>query len=153
MVLTAVAYVKVEGTQGRYFLIFLPFVVYGISQTSSRFGHSLVLKTLCVGVVAILILSSTGLTIYNRYFYFGRSFSNPNALGERINKKEIDIPSLTQIPVTTPLSFTSTYPIQGNKIGGFQLLAANERSVTIPYRYILKDASCTNVSGQDFLIK
>ena len=87
---------------------------------------------------------------YARYYDYSRNFSNPDELVRAVASETIDIKKLAPIEINGPRSFVYTLT-QGYKIGGFQMIIANELDVDVPYKIFLKDGTCENVMYRGYV--
>jgi hypothetical protein len=139
---TPPGYPTVQSIQGRYFLVVIPFIVYGLSQLyANRSKLILVLGSiaLLVGTFGIIIGS-----IYIRYYDFSKTVANLPDLQKRIENEEIPFDNK---PLQIASSSMSLFTVEtGKKISGFQLVNASTTTpVDIPYRYTISDGGCQKI--------
>lgn len=146
---TPPVYYLIFGMQGRYLLPFVPFLIISLISLVNGIGWSRVIK---IGAIcgSVILLWSFCMSMYTRYFDYSRVFGNPRYFETRIEKGEIPLTTTETILINKEMSFVYPVPI-GRKIGGFQMLMTNELSVTTPYRYELKDKTCTKILRDGYL--
>lgn len=146
---TPSAYYQVEGIQGRYFLPLLPFAALCMLESIVRMKVQRILPVLftAIGVVCVGV---TVFIIYSRYYDLSRSFKNPDELVQEIAQKTVNPDTLTPVDITDSRSFV--YDVSaGYKIGGVQMIVANELDVRVPYKISLKDGMCVSTLTQGYL--
>jgi len=128
---SVVASSYIYGTQGRYYLPLLPFVLILLSQLWVYIKDK---GYLLVGGVMLLVLISSINGLYSRYFDYSKNFVDKPMV---ISKKDKVSFVLIDSKKTFDLAVTS------NNISGFKVNIDNQnKAILIPYRYRVMDKSC-----------
>jgi len=128
---SVVASSYVYGTQGRYYLPILPFVLILLAQL---WGYLKNKSYLLIGLIMILVLASCGKGLYDKYFDYSKDYVDKKVI---LNKKDkvdfILINKKTDFVVET----------NSENIFGFKINIDNRnKAILIPYRYRVMDKSC-----------
>jgi hypothetical protein len=146
---TPVAWMMVDSLQGRYILPVLPFIIYCAIQWLRIFWKNKVPMIAFGGLIFLFCISCS---FFDRYYDYSRIFDNPDELRAQ-EKSLIEGGSVANVTVLGPESWKYNMKFPDYKIGGFQILVAadSNKPVTVPYRFELKDSTCTNVIRRGYL--
>lgn len=128
---SVVASSYIYGTQGRYYLPILPFVLIllsGLWVYVKKYSY------LLLGLVMVLVLISCGRGLYNKYFNYAKNYIN---LPVVLNKKD----KTDFILINSKKTFL--FDVKNENISGFKINIDNRnKAILIPYRYRVMDKSC-----------
>jgi uncharacterized membrane protein len=140
--------------QGRYFLIFLPFLVYflvGIWQKLKKRK----LEWLLSGLVLFLVVLNIFGVIRNRYFDYSDWIEANDYLKIRaINYFDTPEDVRQSTPYLVDEKFTHNFGLEDSKgkLAGFEFVFSSEgQPVNVPYRFYIKDKDCEKIFISGFL--
>ena len=142
----------INGIQGRYFLIYLPFILFCFVELI-RYLAKWKKMWLFQIVVLVMIIGNVGYTVYVRYFDLSKNIINKDSLKNEIvyltDKKVV----FTDIKIDKLYEFKyDLNNTNGKKIIGFQLdTATNSAYLNLPYKYFIKDENCNKIIRQGYL--
>jgi len=139
---SVVASSYVYGTQGRYYLPILPFVLILLAQLWKYIKDK---SYLLIGLIMILVLISCGRGLYSRYFDYSKDYVDPPSLETTARRGKIDfvlIDKKTDFVVET----------NSENVFGFKINIDNKnKAILIPYRYKVMDKSCQKTLKYGYL--
>lgn len=135
---TDVAGEVVEGVQGRYFMVLLPFVMLFASDLYKKLSRRKI-EILILVIVLLKIVFSTVDSIQKRYYDFSKNIVNANELAEGIQNLRDEEEPLVRIDSRDKMVkyFDTSWE---DKVIGFQIaIEKDDGLIRVPYRYKIMD--------------
>ncbi len=140
---TPVAAGVLEGWQGRYGLVLVPYLVLWIKKLGGIVGGSKRFEGILIVALLAVVLGATVRSTYKRYYDFGSNIANEEELKESL--EEIYKSKGVIEKVSSINKFKMVWPIsEGDMVAGFQFVYnKSDLPVVLPYRYSVKDRECS----------
>jgi hypothetical protein len=141
----------IQNIQGRYFLVVIPYLLFGFSQIYIFFRRHREIKLALFGFFLVALLFISVRNISKRYFDYSKLISNGETLSDfiRINKVDLTKPEFKIINKPIQMIIEAQ---PGDKISGFMMyVISGGQILKIPYRYELRDANCGTILQSGYL--
>ena len=147
---TTVALDIIQGVQGRYFLVLLPFFMFAIVQFALIIGKKNFYALLAI-IFSVFLVFDLVLNIYNRYYNYSYLYSDQGFLEKNIKQLKIKNSSKLTIPIRQQYYLVENLS-PDRKIGGFEFIFSSPSKVMkTPYEYYIKDGQCNKTYKKGFL--
>jgi len=128
----------VQGIQGRYFLLLLPYIIWIGCSLWRQYKHKLLI------FIALVILASITNSVWNRYFNYSNHYYRQAV---KMTPIQDNIPVLVDENYQQVISVDKTKKIRGLTFFSLQ----NSMRVTVPHEFSIYDKSCQYILSKTIL--
>jgi len=139
----------IYGTQGRYYLPLLPFIVIFLAKFWSLIRNRWPVRLMLLGLAMMLVLISIVEGLRIKYFDYSKNYTNFNFIEMAIkNIKKSD--KVDRVATDKNMNFL--VEVANSNVSGFKVNLDNrEMPILIPYRYRVMDSECKKTYRSGYL--
>jgi len=139
----------IYGTQGRYYLPLLPFIIIFLAKFWSLIRSKWPVRLMWLGLVMMLVLISIVEGLRIKYFDYSKNYTNFNFI-EMVIKNIKRSDKVDGVVVDKKMNFL--VEVANSNVSGFKVNLDNrEMPILIPYRYRVMDSECKKTYRSGYL--